>query len=142
MRRSLGTLLLLLCASVSAQVPQHVYGLYSERVPVCVAGATGWDCEAKGSNWLLVVPDLQGQAWLQASLIFQNGEVCRLEGNAEWVSGLLVTKQVGEAKSCELKVSFRGRRAILADENGECRRALCGFRGGFNGVSLPKKGSM
>lgn len=124
--------------------PKSIFGLYSERVPVCFNASSEskqkFDCEGETANWVLVVPAANDGVWIQVNLLFHNGHTCNFEGNGDWKKDhVLVQKYDGEA--CELNITFKKGKATLS-EDGRCRAYSCGARGLYDGISLPKKGSM
>lgn len=137
------------CAQATAQVerpPGHIFGLYSKRTPVCFNASTerahaGYDCEGETANWLLVVPAANNGIWVQMNLLFHNGHTCELRGNGAWTKSHVLVR-LDEPEGCELRVHFRRGRAVLSDEGGKCRMGTCGARGSYDGIKLPKRGSM
>lgn len=138
------TLSVLPAQAQTAKPPSHVFGLYSQRVPVCFnAGADSkrkFECEGETANWMLVVPTANDGVWVEVNLLFHNGHTCEFQGNGEW-RGNHVLVQKYDAEACELRVSFKGGKAILSDD-GRCRATSCGARGSLDGMTLPKRGSM
>jgi hypothetical protein len=46
-----------------------------------------------------------------------------------------------DADACEMQLRFKGGRVILSDD-GRCREKTCGARGSYDGITLPKRGSL
>jgi hypothetical protein len=128
----------------STTPPASIFGLYSERVPVCFNtlkdSKPAIECEGQTANWLLVVPTANDGVWVEVNLLFHHGHTCQFQGNGEW-KGDHVLVEKHDTEACELRVHFKSGKAMLSDD-GRCRAISCGARGGYDGMSLPKRGAM
>lgn len=123
--------------------PPNIFGLYSERVAVCfvVPGTDKTKCEGDTANWILIAPLSNSHAHVQVNLTFFNGHSCEFQGFGKWDKGHISANPADPDVECRLKVRFKGNKAILSDD-GQCKAHSCGLRGGFDGIELPKRGSM
>ena len=136
-------------SSQASKSPKHIFGLYGERVPLCFNGQFEngkfkYDCEGEVANTLLVLPTAttsDGGAWVDINLHFHSGHGCSIQGHGKWVGDHLKVEPRLDADTCELQIHFKKGKAILS-EDGRCRSMSCGSRGGYNGISLLKRGSI
>src|SRR4051812_12140148 len=115
-----------------------------KRVPVCFNASPGakteFDCEGETANWVLVVPTAGDGIFVQVRLLFHNGHTCEFEENGVWAIDHVQLRRF-DAESCEMQLRFKAGRVILSDD-GRCREKTCGARGSYDGITLPKRGSL
>ena len=79
-----------------------------------------------------------GQALtVDSTLVFVNGHECSLKGEAEWVDGELRVPALDDSR-CVLVLRFDGNDVVPDDPGNVCKWALCGMRGGYANIRLPK----
>ena len=66
-----------------------------------------------------------------------NGHECSLKGEAEWVDGELRVPALEDSR-CVLVLRFAGNDVVPDDPGNLCKWALCGMRGGYANIRLPK----
>lgn len=125
--------------------PPGIFGLYGERVPVCLVeplSKSGMRCIGETANWVLVSPVPGHKIEVNVNLTFFNAHVCEFRGVGEWVRDHVFIKDesYGEAP-CEMKLYFKARKVRLSD-NYSCKPYTCGVRGGYEGVTLPRRGRL
>jgi hypothetical protein len=135
---------LMAAAQVAPKPPASIFGIYSQRVPVCfVSGPDSkgpYSCEGETANWALVVPTANNGVWVEINLLFHNGHTCEFRENGQWQGDHVLLKRY-DAQACELRLRFKSGKVLLSDD-GRCREKTCGARGSYDGISLPKRGSL
>jgi uncharacterized protein YecT (DUF1311 family) len=121
--------------------PASVPGRYSETEPLCLL-AEGGDHECQeGTGDVESYFDLRsgpGRALtVDSTLVFINGHECTIKGEAEWVGGELRVPALEDSR-CVLIVRFPEGHAVPDDPGNLCKWALCGMRGGYAQIRLPK----
>lgn len=99
-----------------------------------------FDSAGHSADWVHVVPTANDGVWVEVSLLFHNGHTCQLQGDGEWKSNHVLIQKY-DAEACDLKIHFRAGKAVLSDD-GRCRAMSCGARGAYDGIALPKRGSL
>jgi hypothetical protein len=124
--------------------PSSIFGVYGQRVSVCFNASpeskNQFDCEGETANWVLVVPTANFGVWVEVNLLFHNGHICTFQENGQWMGNHVLLTRF-DAQACELRLRFKNGKVILSDD-GRCREQTCGARGSYDGVSLPKRGSL
>jgi uncharacterized protein YecT (DUF1311 family) len=119
--------------------PPSVPGRYSETQPLCLLVDSGTDCQTPGDveNYIDVHSGPGRALTVDSSILFLSGHECSIKGEAEWVGGELRVPALTDSR-CVLIVRFPEGRAVTDDPNNLCKWALCGMRGGYANISLPK----
>ena len=119
--------------------PASVPGRYSETEPLCLLVDSGTDCKTPGDveNYIDVRSGPGQALMVDSSILFIEGHECSIKGEAEWVGGELRVPALTDSR-CVLIVRFPEGHAVTDDPNNLCKWALCGMRGGYSNISLPK----
>jgi uncharacterized protein len=123
--------------------PSSIFGRYSEQEPVCVSipDTDKYDCDnsSAGESFFEVRPGLANTVKVKSRLIFFKDHTCRIEGEAEWVNGVLRLPRT-DRSGCVLQLRFAEGKIIAEDPAGLCKAAFCGDLCGFQDIELPKTG--
>lgn len=120
--------------------PASVPGRYSETQPLCLIAEGGeTDCQNNGDvESYFDVRGGSGRALtVDSTLVFFNGHECSVKGEAEWVDGELRVPALEDSR-CVLVLRFEGDALVPDDPGNVCKWALCGMRGGYSQIRLPK----
>jgi uncharacterized protein YecT (DUF1311 family) len=120
--------------------PPSVPGRYSETEPLCLFVEEGHECqEGQGDveNYFDVKSGPGRALTVDSTLVFVNGHECSLKGQAEWVDGELRVPALEDSR-CVLVLRFAGNDVVPDDPGNLCKWALCGMRGGYANIRLPR----
>ena len=121
--------------------PAPVPGRYSETEPLCLlAEGEGHECrEGQGDveNYFDVKSGPGRALTVESTLVFMNGHECSIKGQAEWVGGELRVPALEDSR-CVLVLRFADGNVVPDDPGNLCKWALCGMRGGYATIKLPK----
>ncbi len=125
------------------------FGKFQDKTEISVyqGEKKGWQ-KTKAINEL-VLTELMGMgmeegnnhvASLDTNLIFTNAHECTIFGKlAYWSENHWKWVDFDNEDGCELRIYPSTNTILLQDINNQCRKTLCGARGGFDGIILKKK---
>jgi uncharacterized protein len=124
--------------------PASIFGRFTETQPLCliIEGTNDYDCDHNGDaeSFIDIRRGEGNQVKVESTLVFFNGHECSFSGPAEWSGGALRVPQFRDTEGkCVLLLHFDKDRVTTEDVSNVCRSYLCGMRGGFAHISLPKK---
>lgn len=119
--------------------PPSIFGRYSKTEPLCliVEGTNDYKCEDEAESYIEVKRGKGNRVEVESELTFFNGHQCSFSGAAEWRDGALRVPQF-DYTNCVLLLHFNGGNVTTEDVSNVCRSYLCGMRGGFANIELPK----
>ena len=144
-----------LSASVYAQIPSEVIGVYSRSTPTCGFGGPGGADRAGSScsggevfeDRLEVSASNGAEAYVSFALHFNMAQnlFCTYNGVGSWAGGKLnlsaseqqLQPQRADAK-CQLSVSFANGSARVSDIGDRCSLSLCNGPARLNGLTYRK----
>ena len=121
--------------------PPSIFGRYSEKEPVCVSipDTDRYECDNSSDleSYFDIQPGLGNTVKVRIELIFFKDHTCKIQGEGEWVDGVLRLPRIDRSR-CVLQLRFEDGKVIAEDPAGLCRAAFCGVLCGFQDIELPK----
>lgn len=118
------------------EAPSAIFGRYSKTEDACWYENAEIKCEGKDVSFIEVSVDRDERVHVTGELAFFNGHSCSIDGDATWKDGAL---HVPHEDDCDLILHFQDNVVSTEDPEGKCKWALCGMRGGFQGIALVKE---
>lgn len=116
--------------------PKEIFGRYSKSEDACWYENADIKCGGKDVSFIEVNEDGDKRIHVTGELAFFNGHSCSIDGYGSWRDGVL---HVPHEDECDLILHFKDGVISTEDPDGKCKWELCGLRGGFQGIALPKE---
>ena len=121
--------------------PPSIFGRYSEKEPICIndPDSGNYDCtqQRNEESYIDIQPGSVNSVKIKSKLIFLQGQDCAIEGEAEWVNGVLRLPALASSH-CVLQLRFTANKVSIEDPANECKWSFCDTSGAFDGIELPK----
>ena len=118
----------------AATAIKRIEGVYKHRF----ANSTVQDEHFQSEDILEIVPYGSDKIYFRILLEFYNGHTCDLLGIAKYEDGAFVYRgPAGDTDICVLAIRTGRKDVTLDDVGGNCKKASCGARGGYQGAGFP-----